>query len=179
MKNQVIEALTPEHGAEVIEYWKSRGVDTRNLVGNSCKSRGSTFRYYGVIKGRFNGYRLAEVEEANAEIIELPETNGYVFHVPTHELQKAVQLRLFKLNYNWPLTPNQLISIDTMTCIYAESSGDMYWCDHSGKHSKSYDRGSLDELFYTNKYKLPKKVMELTMQEIAEKFGVDEVKIKE
>ncbi len=29
MKNQVIKVLSEEHGKKVIEYWKSRGVDTQ------------------------------------------------------------------------------------------------------------------------------------------------------
>jgi len=32
MKNQVIEVLNKEHGKKVIEYWESKGVDTKYFV---------------------------------------------------------------------------------------------------------------------------------------------------
>ena len=72
MKNQVIEVLNREHGKKVIEYWKSKGVDTKDMYGDNTKKRENTFRYYGVINEHFSGYSIAFVKEANAEIIELP-----------------------------------------------------------------------------------------------------------
>lgn len=77
MKNKVIEVLDLEHGNKVIEYWKSKGVDTRCLDGNNTKERENAFRYYGVIGGYFGCYSIAFVKEANAEIIELPEENPF------------------------------------------------------------------------------------------------------
>ena len=32
MKNQVIEVLNGEHGKKVIDYWRSKGVDTGNSI---------------------------------------------------------------------------------------------------------------------------------------------------
>ena len=72
MKNQVIEVLNEEHGKKVIEYWKSKGVDTDALSGICTKKDDSKFRYYGVIDGRFTCYSERKVIESNAEIIELP-----------------------------------------------------------------------------------------------------------
>lgn len=73
MKNQVIKCLTPEHGKKIIEYWKSKGVDTKGLEGNNSESDNNYFIYYGVINGRFANYSLSHVKITNAEIIELPE----------------------------------------------------------------------------------------------------------
>ena len=73
MKNQVIEALDREHWKKVLEYWKSKGIDTSCMLGISTKKGGYLCRYYGVIDGCFGAYSEKEAAENNAEIIELPE----------------------------------------------------------------------------------------------------------
>ena len=79
MKNQVIEVLNREHGKKVIEYWKSRGVDTKGLVGDCTKESylNSDLRFYGVIDDEFNNYTEENAYYCNAEIIELPEEKTY------------------------------------------------------------------------------------------------------
>lgn len=77
MKNQVIEVLNQEHGKKVIEYWKSRGLDTTGYIGCANKMDGSMNRFYGVINGAFDNYEEVSVIEYNAEIIELPEEKNY------------------------------------------------------------------------------------------------------
>ena len=72
MKNQVIEVLNKEHGKKVIEYWKSRGVDTMAMNGSFTREDGEESRYYGVIKNDFDCYTIEFVNKHNAEIIELP-----------------------------------------------------------------------------------------------------------
>ena len=72
MKNQVIEVLNKEHGKKVIDYWKSRGVDTLGMSGTFTKENGGEDRYYGVIQNDFDCYRIEFVRKYNAEIIELP-----------------------------------------------------------------------------------------------------------
>ena len=72
MKNQVIEVLNKEHGRKVIEYWKSRGVNTLGMNGSFTKENGEEERYYGVIQNDFDCYRIEFVRKYNAEIIELP-----------------------------------------------------------------------------------------------------------
>ena len=72
MKNQVIEVLNKEHGKKVIEYWKSRGVNTLGMNGSFTKENGEEERYYGVIQNDFDCYRIEFVRKYNAEIIELP-----------------------------------------------------------------------------------------------------------
>ena len=79
MKNQVIEVLNKEHEKKVIEYWSSRGLDTKGLVGDCTKESliGSYLRFYGVIDGKFDKYTEEDVSYCNAEIIELPEEKTY------------------------------------------------------------------------------------------------------
>lgn len=64
--NTVIKVKNPEHGAKVVKWWKDQGVNTKNYVGNYDG------RYYGIIDNNFVCYTLAQVQSANATIIELP-----------------------------------------------------------------------------------------------------------
>jgi hypothetical protein len=77
MKNQVIEVLNKEHGKKVIEYWRSRGVDTSDFIGGCNKANNDKFRYYGLINNYFSGYSIEYCESFNAEIITLPEEKNY------------------------------------------------------------------------------------------------------
>lgn len=70
MKNQVIKVLNKEHGKKVIEYWKSRGVNTGCHEGFMTEADGLKHIYYGVIDGKWNNYKFNCLKDA--EIIELP-----------------------------------------------------------------------------------------------------------
>lgn len=72
MNNVVIKAVKKEDGPRIIEYFKSKGVNTEKYGGGCCEAYGGTCIYYGVINGRFKNYSLEQVEEHKAEIIELP-----------------------------------------------------------------------------------------------------------
>lgn len=72
MKNQVIEVLNREHGRKVIEYWKSKGIDTSVMMGVCTKKGCDLCRYYGVIDNCFDVYSERQAAENGAEIIELP-----------------------------------------------------------------------------------------------------------
>ena len=77
MKNQVIQVLDKEHGKKVIEYWKSKGVDTMGMCGSFTKEDSEHSCYYGVINDMFDCYAIKFVRKYNAEIIELPEEKTY------------------------------------------------------------------------------------------------------
>ena len=72
MNNVVIKAVKREDGKKIIEYFKSKGVNTHSYEGTCYKDRGDTFIYYGVIDGEFKNHPLRTVAQHNAEIIELP-----------------------------------------------------------------------------------------------------------
>ena len=72
MKNQVIEVIDKEHGKRVIEYWKSKWVDTMGMCGSFTKEDGEPACYYGVINDLFGRFSIGFVRKYNAEIIELP-----------------------------------------------------------------------------------------------------------
>ena len=70
MNNKVIKILDREHGKRVIEFWKQY-CDTGDLEGISIDC------YYGIINGEFDIWDIDEIQENNAEIIELPEEKTY------------------------------------------------------------------------------------------------------
>jgi hypothetical protein len=72
MKNKVIQVLDKEHGKKVIEYWKSKGVDTMGMCGSFTKEDSESSCYYGVINDMFDCYTIEFARKHNAEIIELP-----------------------------------------------------------------------------------------------------------
>lgn len=76
LDNTVIMVLDTEHGKKVIEWWKSKGVDT-NYEGNCTLENGNTCIYYGLINGYFSNFSLDEVLQYNAKIIELPQEKDY------------------------------------------------------------------------------------------------------
>lgn len=100
MKNQVIEVLNKEHGRKVIEYWKSRGVDTLYMNGDCTRDRKYDIRYYGVINDKFSNYTLEEVKAYNAKIIELPEEKNYprVMMVSANKVEWRKRVVLMKKN---------------------------------------------------------------------------------
>jgi hypothetical protein len=103
MKNQVIKCLTPEHGKKILDYWKSKGVDTSDKTGTSCESDNHPWIYYGVISGRFENYSYNDVKFSNAEIIELPDefdmttTEGRLAYAKKH-YPVGTKYRGLKLN---------------------------------------------------------------------------------
>ena len=87
--NVVIEALTTEHGKEIVKYFQSLGVYTVHYQGCQNKANGNNSIYYGVINGQFSNYLLETVEKANAKIIQLP-TNNTVIKALTREHVKEI-----------------------------------------------------------------------------------------
>jgi|SRR5690625_2300756 len=69
--NTVIEVLDREHGKRVIEFFKSKGVDTRDLEGVFCKADSNPTRFYGVVDGRFDHWPAFSLK--GVKIITLPE----------------------------------------------------------------------------------------------------------
>ena len=73
VNNVVIKAVKREDGKKIIEYFKSKGVNTHSYEGTCFEERGgNNCIYYGVIDGEFKNHSLRQVKEHNAEIIELP-----------------------------------------------------------------------------------------------------------
>lgn len=73
--NTVIEVLTKEHGKEVISYFKSLGIDTNGREGKCNREYKYTYRYYGLINGKFDNYGLLDCD-CNVKIITLPTENN-------------------------------------------------------------------------------------------------------
>jgi hypothetical protein len=111
MKNQVIKVLTPEHGKKVIEYWKSKGVDTDNYAGISCESDGDKYIYYGVINDVFDNHSITYVKaNNNVEIIELP-TYEFDMTYPIYDMTTN-EGRMAYIKKHYPNTWAKIIKED-------------------------------------------------------------------
>ena len=171
MKNQVIEVIDKEHGKKVIEYWKSKGVDTRLLDGGCSRDRKYDTRYYGVIYGVFGVYPIDYVWNANTEIIELPKEENSFPRV--------------MLVSNKPIKGNndgikQLV-ISIVDGIAISVGGTQYSLEQYYQDLKEEKANPIFRLYpWRYAKELPEKV-ELTKSEIAEKFGIsiDQLVIKD
>ena len=171
MKNQVIEVLDKEHGKKVIEYWKSKGIDTSGMLGIGTKKAGYLWRYYGVIGDKFDNYSIEYVRKYNAEIIELPKEENSFPRV--------------MLVSNKPIKGNndgikQLV-ISIVDGIAISVGGTQYSLEQYYQDLKEEKANPIFRLYpWRYAKELPEKV-ELTKSEIAEKFGIsiDQLVIKD
>ena len=165
MKNQVIEVLDIEHGKKVIEYWKSRGVDTL-LNGDCTRDRKYDIRYYGVINNKFDCYSIEFVYKHNAEIIELPIENSRPF-------PKPMLVSMFPFG-------NSAYNTQTRVVVAA---GNGYavgvdYCESLDDYIKRQKENKLSYTLWKYHQEIPNKII-ISKAEIAEKFGVpfDYIKI--
>lgn len=159
MENQVIEVLNKEHGKKVIEYWRTKGVDTGNAIGGCTKEDGVAERYYGVIGGSFGGYPIEFVRESNAKIIELPIENSRPF-------PKPMLVSMFPFG-------NSAYNVETRVVVAA---GDGYavgvdYCESLDDYIRRQKENTLSYSLWKYHQEIPNKVI-ISKAEIAEKFGV-------
>ena len=166
MKNQVIEVLDRAHGRKVIEYWKSKGVDTRGMCGSFTKEDGESSRYYGVINDMFDCYSISFVRKHKAEIIELPIENSRPF-------PKLMIVSMFPFG-------NSAYNTQTRVVVAA---GNGYavgvdYCESLDDYIKRQKENKLSYTLWKYHQEIPNKVI-ISKAEIAEKFGVpfDYIKI--
>ena len=73
--NHVIKVKTKEHGAKVIQWWKSQGVeDTDEYEGHHSEEGGYSRIYYGLYNGEFDNRNIDFTSDC--KIIELPEDSS-------------------------------------------------------------------------------------------------------
>ena len=166
MKNQVIEVLDKAYGSRVIEYWQSKGVDTRGMCGSFTKKDGESSRYYGVINDMFGCHSISFVRKHKAEIIELPIENSRPF-------PKPMQVSMFPFG-------NSAYNVQTRVVVavgngYAVGVNN---CESLDDYIKFQKANALSYTLWTYHQEIPNKVI-ISKAEIAEKFGVpfDYIKI--
>ena len=189
MKNQVIEVLDRAHGSRVIEYWKSKGVDTLLMEGFNTKSHNTKNRYYGVINDTFGCFSIEIVKDTNTEIIELP--NDSVNEFTSEKMEKSIYLKSkgFGLE-DRPFPKPMLVSMfpfgnsayNTQTRVVV-SAGNGYavgvdYCESLDDYIKRQKENKLSYTLWKYHQEIPNKII-ISKAEIAEKFGVpfDYIKI--
>jgi len=161
MENEVIEVLDLEHGQKVKKYWEDRGVDTSGYSHTTTKEDNMACRYFGVINGNFENHHIKDVIKFNAKIITLPE-------------EKTFPRKMKVWNYK-----EGTKNVRTAYCI--GFAGDIL----ATKHPVGQNMTGMDESFEVVWYKYYEEIeeepeVEISMQEIADKFNVsvDKLKIK-
>ena len=189
MKNQVIEVLDRAHGSKVIEYWKSKGVDTLLMEGFNTKSHNTKNRYYGIINDTFGCFSIEVVKDTNTEIIELP--NDSVDEFTSEQMERAIYLKSkgFGLE-DRPFPKPMLVSMfpfgnsayNTQTRVVV-AAGNGYAvgvnnCESLDDYIKLQKANMLSYTLWKYHQEIPNKVI-ISKAEIAEKFGVpfDYIKI--
>ena len=179
MKNQVIKVLTPEHGEKVIEYWKSKGVNTDNYSGECCERDGNQCIYYGVINGIFDNYRMGRIsDDDNVEIIELP-TNKFdmtypIYDMSTNEGRLAYARKYYPIGTEFLNTRGEYRKVIGIPKIYEGTTIDVQSMDEIGEDSHYPDIYS-EEHGWRIIIKQEEKVMEtqkLSRQGLKEIHGV-------
>lgn len=165
LDNIVVEVLNKEHGKKVIDFFKNKGVNTRNCDGTCNREDGHINRYYGIIDNRFSFHALAKVDRYNARIVTLEEliesTNVYpkVMWVSNFADFRAQRKRVV-----FAKKANEYIAWQAAETI--EEAENVTICS-GWKYAKDVEPEVSP-------------IKELTMQEIADKFQipVDNLRIK-
>ena len=189
MKNQVIEVLDRAHGSKVIEYWKSKGVDTLLMEGFNTKSLNTKNRYYGIINDTFGCFSIETIKDTNTEIIELP--NASVNEFTSEQMERSIYLksegfgledRPFPKPMQVSMFPfgNSAYNVQTRIVVAA---GNGYAvgvnnCESLDDYIKLQNSNMLSYTLWKYHQEIPNKVI-ISKAEIAEKFGVpfDYIKI--
>ena len=159
MKNQVIEVLDKAYGSRVIEYWQSKGVDTRGMCGSFTKEDGESARYYGVINDTFDCYSISFVRKHKSEIIELPIENSRPF-------PKPMIVSMFPFGNS---AYNTQIRV-----VVAAGNGyavGVDYCESLDDYIKRQKEKTLSYTLWKYHQEIPNKVI-ISKAEIAEKFGI-------
>ena len=165
LNNIVIEVLDKEHGKKVIDFFKSKGIDTRNLSGEANKQDNDVYRYYGIIGIYFSNYSLNQVNSYNAKIVTLEELMK-----PANTYPKVMWVS------DYPDFMNK-----TKRVVFMEKCN-KYVAWHNAETLEEAEKITDSTAWKYAKDIEPEvsPIKELTMQEIADKFGisVDNLRIK-
>ena len=130
VNNTVIKCLTPEHGKEIIQWFKSQGVDTREYTGKYYENNSYYFIYYGVINNHFDNYSIDQVKEANAKIIELPRDE---FDITTNDGRLAYAKKYYPIGTEFLNTNGKLRKVTGIPKIFEGTTIDVKSMDITGE----------------------------------------------
>lgn len=160
--NTQIEALTEKHGAEIVKFYSDNGFKTSSYIGNCTRINFHPFRFYGVdAEGSFSSRKESEhstktitLEEAKALVNEKPYPKlMYVWDNDEEKHEKWLVVGKFD---KWVIAFNAVtiedVQSDDMPCIW--------------RFAKDIEEPP---------------IIELTLEEIADKFGhkSSQIRIKE
>ena len=147
LNNTVIKVLNEEHGKQVIRWWQEQGVNTRNLKGNYDNL------FYGLVDNEFNHYNLEELK-----------TNTRIMQLPKELPQRGDEVLVWDYN--------EIKAVKRIFLAYIEGACYQVITVDKGDEEK-FKKGDAFSIFPFKHYKpIPQKT-KLTLQQIADKFGID------
>lgn len=123
--NIVIECLNEDHGIEIIKFFESLGISTRCYSGNCTLEDNNKYRFYGVIDGKFDCYKIDKVISAKAAIIPTGHfvTREMMISFDSKYIDSYKRKVIGKYNGKYIVLPNHDGSID--------SYGILWLCDYA------------------------------------------------
>lgn len=161
LKGKHIECLNEEHGKEILEFYKSIGVDTDGYFGECTRESDDEYRYYGICKDIYFSNRLKD----ELEIITLDEAKELIKPKTFPRLMEVSDQEDFQHD-------NYVIR------MVLHISNDYYkYTTICGRYKNQLETG---EPCDTTKYKYAREIrptLNITEEMIAEKFGTTKFKI--
>ena len=159
MNNTVIKVKNKEHGKKVIEWFKSKGIDTGNYRGEVNEEDEYNYIYYGVKNNQFSIWSYEDVVKNNIYVIELPQEE-----IPT--LGKGILMEV-----------SQYSDFDITSKRFVIGKLDMgYLCWKYAEKEEDIDSTSTTWFPYARPIQEPV-IPEYTMEELITKLG-HEFKLK-
>lgn len=148
MNNFVFKSVKESDGPEIIKYLKSLGVNTRDYEGTCCEELNDEYIYYGVIYGKFDNYNEKAINENNVGIMTIP--NDFKNKYPKMMMMEKKNNTLpFRVNINIVAEA----TLPNNKTIYIEELNNKY-------------------IVWDSLIDIPEEqIIELTIEEIAEKFN--------
>lgn len=166
--NTVIEVLTYEHGKEVIKFWKDQCVYTGYSAVTCCKSNNNYNRFYGLIDGKFKNYTLQDCIDNLTFIMKLPT-------IKEHKEVKPYPKMMLVSKFNGKKT------VEFVLCCIDGVFLSLSNIAHEELFKELFVSGVyIDSKRFINLWTHAEEIeeIELTIEEIAKKFGVDVKQIK-
>lgn len=157
-ENSVIEALNPQHAKIILQFFADLGASCQYYRGLNTRAGGHEYRFYGLRNGHFNCYRFTSIESKN------------ITNIPASYLSKCSNGQLIPIEDTLMLVKDSHKDEFKPRVVFGFKNGKaLYWTACSSLEKAKNVTSAISAKEFKS---LPKKV-ELTMQQIADKFNLN------
>jgi len=175
LNNLVVKSHYPEDGKKIVQWFKDKGVDVGKKFGLNSKVAGDNY-YYGNINGLFNCYDYKYFKDNSVPVLVLSVEDMYKYNIYPKQM----------LVSDWTRTDEKAGETipynETIPYLERNVIGEFNYNDRTYYISEIPNSTTLATWKYAVDINEPKKsvITELSIQEIADKFGLkpEELRIK-